>query len=144
MCVCVCVCAVDREEEGRKKVRQLQKQIAEVKRNRESELQQRREMIAHLKDQLQEMKAKTSMEGKYVKKVCDVSVAQTQKRCVMSEKALQNEIAVCCNQRRIAVGWAGMEKVRGRRVQGAPGSFLHPLRGVITPNFRTTPPGFVS
>ena len=26
------------------------------------------EMIAHLKDQLQEMKAKTNLEGKYVKK----------------------------------------------------------------------------
>ena len=90
---CYCL-AADREEESRKKVRQLQKQIAEVKRSRESELQQRREMIAHLKDQLQEMKAKTSMEGKYVKKVCDVSVSQMQKRCMMSEKALQNEITV--------------------------------------------------
>ena len=87
--------AVDREEESRKKLRQLQKQIAETKRTRDAELQQRAEMIAHLKDQLQEMKAKTSMEGKYVKKVCDVSVAQTQKRCQMNEKALQNEIAVC-------------------------------------------------
>lgn len=86
--------AVNREEESRKKIRQLQKQIAGVKQNRDSELQQRREMIAHLKDQLQEMKAKTSMEGKYVKKVCDVSVAQTQKRCVMSERALLNEIEV--------------------------------------------------
>jgi len=90
---CFCL-AVDREEESRKRIRQLQKQIAEVKRNRESELQERREMIAHLKDQLQEMKAKTTMEGKYVKKVCDVSVAQTQKKCLVSEKTLQNEIAV--------------------------------------------------
>ena len=98
MCCSVCIkyfcLAVDREEESRKKVRQLQRQIIEVKRSRETELQQRREMIAHLKDQLQEMKAKTSMEGKYVKKVCDVSVAQTQKRCAMTEKALANEIAV--------------------------------------------------
>ena len=85
---------VDREEESRKKLRQLQKQIVEVKRSRETELQQRGEMIAHLKDQLQEVKAKTAMEGKYVKKVCDVSVAQTQKRCLMSEKALHSEIAV--------------------------------------------------
>ena len=29
----------------------------------------RGEMIAHLKDQLQEMKAKTTMESKYIKKV---------------------------------------------------------------------------
>ena len=35
-------------------------------------LQQRNEMIAHLKDQLQEMKAKTSMEGKYIKKDAEV------------------------------------------------------------------------
>ena len=34
--------------------------------------EQRNEMIAHLKDQLQEMKAKTSMEGKYIKKDAEV------------------------------------------------------------------------
>ena len=38
-------------------------------------LQQRNEMIAHLKDQLQEMKAKTSMEGKYIKKDAEVSIS---------------------------------------------------------------------
>ena len=75
-------------------MRQLQRQIAEVKRHEESEMRQRSEMIAHLKDQLQEVKAKTAMETKYVKKVSDVSVAQTQKRCMMTEKALQDEIAV--------------------------------------------------
>lgn len=37
-------------------------------------LQQRNEMIAHLKDQLQEMKAKTSMEGKYIKKDAEVQM----------------------------------------------------------------------
>ena len=30
-------------------------------------------MIAHLKDQLQEVKAKTSMEGKYIKKDAEVN-----------------------------------------------------------------------
>lgn len=51
-------------------------------------------MIAHLKDQLQEMKAKTSMEKKYIKKVCTVSVSQTQKMCNMGEKQLKDEIEV--------------------------------------------------
>jgi len=88
-------CCIDREEESRKQLREMQKQITEVKRSHKTELQQREEMIAHLTDQLQEVKAKTAMEGKYVKKMCDVSIAQTQKRCLMSEKALQNEIAVC-------------------------------------------------
>lgn len=51
-------------------------------------------MIAHLKDQLQEMKAKTSMEKKYIKKVCTVSVSQTQKMCNTGEKALKDDIDV--------------------------------------------------
>ena len=34
-------------------------------------------MIAHLKDQLQEMKAKTSMEGKYIKKDAEVNINYT-------------------------------------------------------------------
>ena len=40
-------------------------------------LQQRNEMIAHLKDQLQEMKAKTSMEGKYIKKDAEVRIVDS-------------------------------------------------------------------
>ena len=40
------------------------------------------------------MKAKTNMEGKYIKKCAEVSVAQTQKRCNMSEKQLKDEIEV--------------------------------------------------
>jgi len=51
-------------------------------------------MIAHLKDQLQEMKAKTAMEKKYIKKVCTVAVNQTQKMCNMGEKDLKDEIEV--------------------------------------------------
>lgn len=54
----------------------------------------RMEMIAHLKDQLQEMKAKTAMEKKYIKKVCTVAVNQTQKMCNMGEKDLKDEIEV--------------------------------------------------
>lgn len=34
-------------------------------------------MIAHLKDQLQEMKAKTSMEGKYIKKDAEVRIVDS-------------------------------------------------------------------
>ena len=53
-------------------------------------------MIAHLKDQLQEMKAKTNMEGKYSKKCTEVRVAQTQKKCSIEEKNMKDEIEVCC------------------------------------------------
>lgn len=52
-------------------------------------------MTAHLKDQLQEMKAKTNMEGKYIKKCAEVSVVQAQKKCFLSEKQMKEEIEVC-------------------------------------------------
>ncbi|XP_022088174.1 IQ domain-containing protein G-like [Acanthaster planci] len=81
-----------KEEEGRKRIRSLQRQIQNVKVELEEETQQRNEMIAHLKDQLQEMKAKTSMEGKYVQKDAEVAVYQVQKRCMLSEKQLKDEI----------------------------------------------------
>ena len=85
---------VTREEEGRKKIKSLQKQIQNVRVEREEEIQQRNQMIAHLKDQLQEMKAKTSMEGKYIQKDAEVAVGQTQKRCMLSEKDAKEEIEV--------------------------------------------------
>lgn len=42
-----------REEVSRRRIRTLKRQIEEVKREKETELQSRNEMIAHLKDQLQ-------------------------------------------------------------------------------------------
>ncbi|ELT90548.1 hypothetical protein CAPTEDRAFT_92017, partial [Capitella teleta] len=81
-----------KEEQGRKRVRALQRQVVDVRREKEVEIQQRNEMIAHLKDQLQEMKAKTNMEGKYIKKCAEVGVAQTQKKCIIMEKDNRSEI----------------------------------------------------
>ena len=85
---------VYREENGRKRVRMLQKKLVDIQKEKEVELQQRNNMIAHFKDQLQEMTAKTKMEGKYLKKSAEVAVAQTQKKCQLSEKELQEEIEV--------------------------------------------------
>lgn len=81
-----------KEEESRKLVKTLQRQLLEVKKEKESEIQQRNEMIAHLKDQLQEMKAKTSMEGKYIKKDAEVRVSCTQKRCQQGENSLKEDL----------------------------------------------------
>lgn len=81
-----------KEEEGRKEIRSLQKQIHNIKIEREDEIQQRNQMIAHLKDQLQEMKAKTNMEGRYIQKDAEVAVNQTQKKCSLEERQLKEEI----------------------------------------------------
>ena len=81
-----------KEEQGRKKIKQLQRQLIEVRKEKELEIQQRNEMIAHLKDQLQEMKAKSNMEGKYVKKNAENQVHQNQQRCHLSEQQLKSEV----------------------------------------------------
>ncbi|XP_074819495.1 dynein regulatory complex protein 9 isoform X2 [Natator depressus] len=81
-----------REEEGRKEIKSLQKQLQDVKKEKDLELQNRNEMIAYLKDQLQEMKAKTDMESRYVKKDTELQIYQTQKKCSNAESDLLNEI----------------------------------------------------
>ena len=84
---------ISREDASRKRVKQLQKALIENRKEQEIELQKRNELIAHLKDQLQETKAKTNMENKYIKKDADVRVACSQKKCQLTEQEIKNEIA---------------------------------------------------
>lgn len=51
-------------------------------------------MVAHLKDQLQETKAKASMEGKYIRKDAEVRVSITQKKCQQAETSMNQEVEV--------------------------------------------------
>ncbi|XP_054691321.1 dynein regulatory complex protein 9 isoform X2 [Grus americana] len=81
-----------REEEGKKEIKSLQKQLQDVKKETEIELQNRDNMIAFLKDELQETKAKTNMESCYMKKSTDLQVHQTQKKCSNAENLLDKEI----------------------------------------------------
>ncbi|XP_037693342.1 dynein regulatory complex protein 9 [Choloepus didactylus] len=83
---------IAREEKGRKQIRSLQRQLVNVKKERQVEVQSRNEYIAHLKDQLQEMKAKTNMENHYMKKNTDLQISQTQKKCNKTEELLLDEI----------------------------------------------------
>ncbi|NXP08167.1 DRC9 protein, partial [Thinocorus orbignyianus] len=81
-----------REEEGKKEIKSLEKQLRDVKKETEIELQNRDTTIAFLKDQLLEVKAKTNMESCYMKKTTDLQVHQTQKKCSNAENALDEEI----------------------------------------------------
>lgn len=85
---------IRREEESRKTIKDLQKSLVDIKVDKEVEIQKRNELIAHLKDRLQELKAKTNMEAKYVKKSTDNSVSQTKKKCEISEQELKQQIEV--------------------------------------------------
>ncbi|XP_045580271.1 dynein regulatory complex protein 9 isoform X2 [Salmo salar] len=82
----------DREEGGRQRTKALQRQLLDIRKEKTLELQRREEMTAHLKDQLQEMKAKTGLERKYVKSSAELLVYQGQKINTHSEKQLEDEI----------------------------------------------------
>ncbi|NXQ79849.1 DRC9 protein, partial [Nyctibius grandis] len=81
-----------REEEGKKEIKALEKQLQDVKKETEIELQNRDNMIAYLKDEFREMKAKTDMERCYMKKSTDLQVHQTQKKCSNTENVLDKKI----------------------------------------------------
>ena len=85
---------IKREEESKQIIKDLQGSLISIKQEKEVEIQKRNELIAHLKDRLQELKAKTNMEAKYVKKSTDNSVAQTKKKCDLSEVELKQQIEV--------------------------------------------------
>ncbi|XP_012874771.1 PREDICTED: IQ domain-containing protein G [Dipodomys ordii] len=84
--------AFGREEKGKKQIKSLQKQVMNVKKERQAEVQSRNEYISHLKDQLQEMKAKTNMENQYMKKNTELQISQTQRKCNKTEELLMEEI----------------------------------------------------
>uniref|UniRef100_A0A669QBZ3 IQ motif containing G n=1 Tax=Phasianus colchicus TaxID=9054 RepID=A0A669QBZ3_PHACC len=81
-----------REEEGKKEIKSLQKQLQDVKKETEIELQNRDKVILYLKNELQQMEAKAAMEHRYVKKSTDLQVHQVQKKCSNAENRLNKEI----------------------------------------------------
>ncbi|XP_054430937.1 dynein regulatory complex protein 9 [Pteronotus mesoamericanus] len=83
---------IAREEKGRRQIKSLQRQLLNVKRERQVEVQSQNEYIAHLKDQLQELKAKTNMENHYMKRNTELQISQTQKKCNKTEELLLEEI----------------------------------------------------
>ncbi|KAK2489395.1 hypothetical protein MC885_012663, partial [Smutsia gigantea] len=64
-------------------------------------IQSRNEYIANLKDQLQEMKAKTNMENHYMKRNSELQIFQTQKKCNKTEELLLEEIEVIRAQQKL-------------------------------------------
>ncbi|CAI8049954.1 Dynein regulatory complex protein 9 [Geodia barretti] len=80
---------LERVERCRKRVSELKKQLVEVKRSKEKELSELNETIAHLKDQLQELKAKTGLEEKFIKKSTQATVEIVQHRLDNSVTGLE-------------------------------------------------------
>jgi len=84
--------AIVNEEASKSKITSLKNDIDKVKKEHEMEIENCNELIAHLKDQLQEMKAKSNMEGKYVKKRAELVVAMSARKCQVSEGGITSEL----------------------------------------------------
>ncbi|KAL7870905.1 hypothetical protein SRHO_G00084020 [Serrasalmus rhombeus] len=81
-----------REEEGRLRTKALQRQLVDIQKEKTQELQRREEWTAHLKDQLQELKERTSLKKKYVKSSAELLVYEGQKLYTQKENEMEDEI----------------------------------------------------
>uniref|UniRef100_A0A1X7SZX8 Dynein regulatory complex protein 9 n=1 Tax=Amphimedon queenslandica TaxID=400682 RepID=A0A1X7SZX8_AMPQE len=79
------------EHDCRQLVKDLRKQLVEVKREKEEQITKLDEDVAHCKDQLQELKARTELLNKYIKKQSDVKVQCSQRQQQNKESDLYNE-----------------------------------------------------
>jgi len=85
---------IETEIGTRRRIKELTKELAQLKKNQEMEMQKRQSLIAHLKDQLQECKAKTNLESKFVKKSTENAQAQNLAKCTMSENELKRYLDI--------------------------------------------------
>ncbi|KAI3388221.1 hypothetical protein SNEBB_006322 [Seison nebaliae] len=85
--------AIEQSKSRKTTILELTNEINECRLSLEREIAERNDLIAHLKDQVQELKCKSDMEYKYVKNTCDNSIQQTQRQCQMSERQLETEIS---------------------------------------------------
>ncbi|XP_072550721.1 dynein regulatory complex protein 9 [Salminus brasiliensis] len=81
-----------REQEGRLRTKVLQRQLLDLRQEKMLELQKRQEWTAHLKDRLQEMKVKTSLEKRYADSSAELLIYQAQKLSTQEEQELEDEI----------------------------------------------------
>ncbi|NXO64944.1 DRC9 protein, partial [Phainopepla nitens] len=81
-----------RSEKGKKEIKALQKQLQDVKKQTDDDLQNRDKVINSLKNKLQEMMAKLNIENYYMKKNTELQIHQIQKKCSSAENALEKEI----------------------------------------------------
>ncbi|THD23990.1 IQ domain-containing protein G [Fasciola hepatica] len=84
---------LERERMMRARVKTLRDGIDSHVREGQQLIEHSRETIAHLKDQVQEMKARSAMEEKYMTKYSNVRLAELESRFFAEKRALLDEIA---------------------------------------------------
>lgn len=82
---------VKREEASRRRIKELNDEIQDIRQQKATELARRAEVIAYQKDQLQEAKAKSQLEVTYESKKCENHLEQIRERCFIAEQEMRRE-----------------------------------------------------
>lgn len=83
------------EEASRRRIKELNDEIQDIRQQKATELARRAEVIAYQKDQLQEAKAKSQLEVTYESKKCENHLEQIRERCFIAEQEMRREQEVC-------------------------------------------------
>nr|CAH8873288.1 unnamed protein product [Trichobilharzia regenti] len=83
-----------REQKAREKIKEIKKKIEEKNEEGIKIIEQGKESIAHLKDQVQEMKAKIIMEEKYITRYSTVKLEEFQSQCDEKENEIKHQIEI--------------------------------------------------
>ncbi|XP_060779179.1 dynein regulatory complex protein 9 isoform X2 [Neoarius graeffei] len=83
---------ISRDKEDRLRIKTLQKQLLDIAKETNLQIQERDKMVAHLEDQVQEWKMKESLQEKYENESAELLVCEGQKLNNHNEKQLETEI----------------------------------------------------
>jgi len=81
--------AQEKETNAKRELKDRSRRLAATKKGTETEVHELTEMIAHIKDLIQELKSKTAIEGRYVKKSAETSIEMNASLRAKEEGELQ-------------------------------------------------------
>ncbi|TRY83415.1 hypothetical protein DNTS_020284 [Danionella cerebrum] len=85
---------IKREEEGRLRIKALQKELLDIRKQKLEECERLEELVALLKEQVQELRVRTSREGTFVRSCADQLVFQGLQHSKHKENQLEEDVKV--------------------------------------------------
>ncbi|XP_056123869.1 dynein regulatory complex protein 9 isoform X2 [Rhinichthys klamathensis goyatoka] len=85
---------INREEEGRLRIKALQKQLLDIHKQKIEECKKLKELLDYLREQVQNMRVRTNRQEKFVKRCAEQLVCQGLKLNSHKEKELEDEVGM--------------------------------------------------
>ncbi|XP_059363095.1 dynein regulatory complex protein 9 isoform X2 [Carassius carassius] len=83
---------INREEEGRLRIKALQKELLDIHKQKTEECVRLEELVAYLRDQVQDIRMRSNRQGKFVNSCAEQLVCQGLKVNSQKEKELEDEV----------------------------------------------------